>query len=270
MAEANKALSDALRELVALRDARQRTEDMVIGLVQQRDMYKAMLDETRATQVFKQSTSALTDQLTSPVQERGTSVLGITTSTSKRVEDLLTQVADMEDDARRMKDRSARLEEAERLLNQALEQSKQENITLKIESAKASSEATFQRERAQRLEESLRIAQGEIALISQRKLDVEKELLETQRLVRQKEDSIFSSNQTIKSQEDVLRRLQVELDVSRAGEARLITQLAEQREEIKRQMSLTESIQRIEAGLASRIEEEKASLQQVPKRPTVA
>ena len=38
------ALDAANKELASLRDARIRTEDMVLGLVQQRDMYRAMVN----------------------------------------------------------------------------------------------------------------------------------------------------------------------------------------------------------------------------------
>lgn len=41
---ASSALQSALGELQEMRAARQRTEDMVMGLVQQRDMYRAMVE----------------------------------------------------------------------------------------------------------------------------------------------------------------------------------------------------------------------------------
>ena len=43
--EASAQLAAALKELASMRDARQRTEEMVRGLVMQRDMYKAMVDD---------------------------------------------------------------------------------------------------------------------------------------------------------------------------------------------------------------------------------
>ena len=45
-----KALDAANKELASLREARIRTEDMVLGLVQQRDMYRAMVDFTTLLQ----------------------------------------------------------------------------------------------------------------------------------------------------------------------------------------------------------------------------
>jgi len=44
LAAASNALQSALSELQEMRAARRRTEDMVLGLVQQRDMYRAMVE----------------------------------------------------------------------------------------------------------------------------------------------------------------------------------------------------------------------------------
>lgn len=46
--ETTDQLRRALLELASMREARQRTEDFVRGLVQQRDMYRAMVDEAEA------------------------------------------------------------------------------------------------------------------------------------------------------------------------------------------------------------------------------
>lgn len=49
------ALQAAMKELGSLRDTRERTEEMVMSLVQQRDLYKAMLEEADITIAAKGS-----------------------------------------------------------------------------------------------------------------------------------------------------------------------------------------------------------------------
>ena len=49
------ALQAAMKELSSLRDTRERTEEMVMSLVQQRDLYKAMLEEADITIAAKGS-----------------------------------------------------------------------------------------------------------------------------------------------------------------------------------------------------------------------
>ena len=51
------ALQTAMKELSNLRDTRERTEEMVMSLVQQRDLYKAMLEEADITIAAKGSSN---------------------------------------------------------------------------------------------------------------------------------------------------------------------------------------------------------------------
>ena len=51
------ALQAAMKELSNLRDTRERTEEMVMSLVQQRDLYKAMLEEADITIAAKGSST---------------------------------------------------------------------------------------------------------------------------------------------------------------------------------------------------------------------
>lgn len=271
--ETHEALNDALKELSNLRGSRQRTEDMVIGLVQQRDMYKAMVEELRHSQDFKSQFSPSKPgapgtndgMMMSPTQTQNSDLAFAsyaTTTPGKRVQDLQYQVHQLEDENRRLKERSTRIEEGEKLLNQSVDQMKSELSTMRLELSKSTSDAKFQRERSDRLEASLSQSQLEVSTTSQRRLDVEREMLETQRTLRLKEESIFQHSLSIKSLEETIGRLQVDLEVTKASESRLMNQLSDQKEELKRQMSLSESIHRIETGLSSRIEEEKTTLLQ--------
>ena len=56
-AESAVALLAAMKELGSLRETRERTESMVLSLVQQRDLYKAMLEEADITLAAKGSPS---------------------------------------------------------------------------------------------------------------------------------------------------------------------------------------------------------------------
>ena len=274
-------MSEALNELSSLREARQRTEDMVVGLIQQRDMYKAMMEELQQNQILLSKGQSYDPSFLSPTTTSGTgqgamvlfspqtpgtaptpgtTVLqtatgsGATPSSAKllksvNVQDLQLRITIIEEENRRLKDRAIRIDELETMLNATIDTLKQENLTLRLESNKSKSEVTYQNDRCSRLEESILLLNKEITLISQRRIDAEKELLENQRLLRLKEDSIFQQTQTIKSLEDKIQQLQVEVEVTKLNEHRLVIQISEAKEEVKRQISLTESIQRIEAGM---------------------
>ena len=276
-------MSEALNELTSLREARQRTEDMVIGLIQQRDMYKAMMEELQQNQILLSKGQNYEPSFLSPTTASGTGQRELvlfspqthgtaptpgttalqtaagsgathTPSSAKllksvNIQDLQLRITIIEEENRRLKDRAIRIDELESMLNTTIDALKQENLTLRLESNKSKSEVTYQNDRCNRLEESILLLNNEITLISQRRIDAEKELLENQRLLRLKEDSIFQQTQTIRSLEDKIQQLQVEVEVTKLNEHRLVIQISEAKEEVKRQISLTESIQRIEAGM---------------------
>ena len=96
--------------------------------------------------------------------------------------------------------------------------------------------------------------------VSQRRLDIERLLVEQQQEMRKKDDSILQISDNLRITQDLNRRLEIDLEVTKAAESRLLHQLEESREEVRKQMSLSDSIRRIESGLTVRIEEEKSSL----------
>jgi chromosome segregation ATPase len=86
--------------------------------------------------------------------------------------------------------------------------------------------------------------------------------MEHERESRNRDDRLAQTHETLRTTQDALRRAEIDLEVTKAAESRLIVQLGDAREEVKRQQSFAESVRRIEAGLSSRVEEEKAGLLQ--------
>lgn len=72
--ESAAALQAAMKELGNLRETRERTEEMVLTLVQQRDLYKAMLEEADITLAAKGSPSLSAGVLGSPQGPNGPSL----------------------------------------------------------------------------------------------------------------------------------------------------------------------------------------------------
>jgi len=167
-----------------------------------------------------------------------------------------------EDEVKRLQDRLGRFEEQERSLNEVIERTKSEANALRKEAAYASAESKFQSERADRADESRNIAQQIVESTMARRAEVEGILAAQQRESRILEQKLLQSEAKQRQLEEQVRRLESSYEVATASEARLIAQLSDQREEHKRQASLTESMLRIEAGLSSRVEEEKNALMQ--------
>lgn len=259
--EVSEALKAALLELNSMREARRRTEDMVAGLVQQRDMYRAMVEQESAVAPGPATPGKTSSSVPgTPAQSSALTLLASPAQDQGRVTDLQWKLAQSEDEKRRLQERMSRLEEAEKLLHESLDKIRAESSAARMEAAQASSEARFQRERSERLENSLKTAQLESASALQRRLDIERTLVDLQRDLRARDDRIAEANEKLRTVAEAQRRADIEVEVARASESRVVAQLQEAREEVKRHASLAEYLQRIESGLQSKAEEEKDAL----------
>ena len=267
----NTLLQSALVELSELKDHRQRTEEMLAVLLQQRDMYRAMLEGDVATGNAEENLPSTAGNFATPMklltdrrQSFGTpkgSVFGTPGGENNNlVKELQLKLDYSEDEKRRVQERLQRYEEAEKVLHESLDKIRQDLTSSKMESAQHHSEAKFLKERVDRLESALALSQQEGKNTLQRRMELEKSLLEYQREVRVREDSLTTVREELRQSQDQMRRQEIELEVTKQSESRLIQQVNEAREEVKRHANLTDYLHRIEAGLQSRSEEEKETL----------
>jgi nucleoprotein TPR len=238
----SKALQSALSELQEMRNSRLKTEDLVNSLVQQRDMYRDMVEE------FKLSPST-NNLLESPMQ-----------SAKVSFNDIQWKLTQCEDEKKRIQERMLRLEDGEKIFRESLDKIRAEANEARMEAAHSSSEARFQKERAERLEAAANISQQESNSFLQKRIETERTLLELQRELRNKSVIVSDLNEQIRIVTDEKRRAEIDKEVSRASENRINLQLIDCREEIKRYSSLIDHLHRIESGLKSRSEEEKETI----------
>eukprot|EP01041_Mallomonas_annulata_P007955 gene7955-16288_t len=280
-------LQVALKELHNMRETRQRMEDMVNSLVQQRDMYRAMLEEADMTIAAKSSAAAASASTmtttttpthtafamqspTSRSMSTSSTPLQITsgspmtpqqsTAAGMRLQDLQNKIIQLEDEKSRLLDRMNRIEDTEKVISQALEKEKTENSKLRMEAAHATAEARFQSSRASSLEQSLTTTQLTLDSVVKKRSELEGLLVSHQKEVRHSEERFHFISDSLRSVQENLRRSETALEGSKNAELRLISQLSDAREELQKQRVLTDAMLRIEAGLTGRVEEDKATL----------
>lgn len=264
----------ALSELSSMKAARERTEEMVLGLIHQRDMYKAMLEEQSADVTMGSPgamlgspsggmTVAKTPGTTGTRSRRSSRGGGATTPGSgfiQKQHDMQWRVAELEDEKNLLQSRVEKFEESENSLNEALDDAKTQISTLRLEKAHASGELNFQKERANRLEESIKSSQEDTNIAIQRKVELQRTLLEQQKESRAKDERILEINDELRNVKTDLRKAQIDANAAREAEERMSKQLQDAREDAKKQYALGDTVRRVEAGLSSRLEEDKAKL----------
>jgi nucleoprotein TPR len=153
-----------------------------------------------------------------------------------------------------------RLEHVEKSLSDALDQSREQVAELRAKVAEATSNSHFHEHRTGTLEAALKSAQQAYETASNRRAEIEGLLVSQQREVHAREETIMQLNDSLRAAQERTRQAEVEAEVSKLSEERLIAQQAELREELKKQSALSESVYRIESSLANRMQEEREEL----------
>jgi nucleoprotein TPR len=268
-ADMEEALKAAVAELAGMRESRQRMEEMVASLVQQRDIYRAMLEEvdSDASTARRQDEGNML-QLTSPHHRKldGEIVNQSGVDAAQGFHDgaaaeLRREAQQHKEEVRMLQERSSRLEVAEAALSEAVDNGRDEIARLRTQLATASSEAKFQSHRVTSLESALETSRGNEESLARRRSEAEGLLLSQQKEARQLQDMLLQLRESLRLTEEKARRSDIAVEVGRAAEVRLQTQIKDLRDEIGRQSALSESMGRIEASLASRMQEEREGLE---------
>jgi predicted nuclease with TOPRIM domain len=170
--------------------------------VQQRDLFKAMLEEADITIAARGPSEPVLEgvQGVSPIPSL------ISGPQRAQITELQRKLNELEEERNRSRDRMTRLEEAERLSNYRLEKIQGENITLRVETSQSTSDARFQKERSERVEEAMNGLQAEMSSVSQRRLDMERMLVEQQKEARAKDENLLQSFEALRTAKDAARR----------------------------------------------------------------
>lgn len=276
----NDELQHALKELSNLKDARQRTEDMVQSLIQQRDMFKTMLDEQ---QIFSSKTGMQISS--SPIVNNNRELLtpgsalrspnspSIPATVTRRLsgslpnmqqvlDDMQAKMKEVEKEKAKLQERLIRLEESESILNSNLASSSTELSKLRIENAKYFTESAFFTNRISQLEENIKIVETEKNTLLSKRIDAEHSFNNQLKESRLKDETIRQLNDQIHVLKNQVKQVEVEVEVLKSNEKRLLEQCDILKADIKKQVNLSESVNRIELSLSNRIEREKDFLVQ--------
>lgn len=269
--ESGEALQLALKEIQSLRESRQRTEDLVQSLIQQKDMYKAMVENSSdafaainnrrlsigsnaLTHVGEISPRTPSSQFLFNSQLETPGLLNSPSTPRARasglINDLQLKLSQSEEEKTKLSEQNEKLREVESLLNDNITKLKTEATNLRMESVRFNAESRFQTERISQLEESLKLAKTENSLGLQRRLDIERIIVEQQHDNRLKDEAARQLSEQINKLQEKSRHDEIEIEILKSSENRLKDQINSLREEMKRQASLTESVHRIEISLS--------------------
>lgn len=231
-------LQTAMQELQSMKTARQRMEDMVAQLIQQRDIYKAMAEDIEPTA----AKSVPMIMNSAEMEEK-----------DAKIEELRLEIS-------KLKEHNSRLQHIESSMHDSHTQAQTEVHELRTQLAVITADAKYNSDRVLRLEDMLRSSQLSYEQMVTRKMEIETLLVSQQKECKSKEEQLLQLRDEFRALTEKVRHAEMQMEIAKTNESRLLTQLNDTREEMKRQIALSESVARIEAGLASRVESEKETL----------
>jgi nucleoprotein TPR len=263
--EIQVTLSQTLSELESMRESRQRMEDMVSSLIQQRDIYRAMLEDVDGTQQHPRTpghTSAPSTPTSTSRHLSSTTHKQQQHQHQQQLEDLQLKLKETEDILHKVQDRTIRLEHIEETLNNSLEKLQDENSSLRSQLIQTSSSSQYHQNRVESLEVTMKSLQNSYEILSSKKSEMDGMLISHQRVLQEQEMKYSELNDQFRQQTEISRRVCLERDVLKEQEKRFIEQIFEQKEELKKQSQLTESMYRIETNLTSNLTTQNKKLEE--------
>jgi nucleoprotein TPR len=247
-------------EIEELKREREEQEHYVVSIVQQRDMYRLLLqkhdagilgsegDELKSLDVAKQQADRA-----KKLEQRNTAL-----------ETELAVAQHQAAAAARTKDealeRLARLEAHADQLTQAVTKLESDLVASRSQAARAEADADYHKEKCERLAETLQRARQEVEHVTRFKNELERSVSEMQQALS-KLSTEASRLESEKQQAQMrLRLVETEAETAKAAEKRLLEEVGQLRADISRQGSFIDSIRRIESNLSAKDETEKEEL----------
>jgi nucleoprotein TPR len=245
------------QDLVALREERKRQEVMVESIVQQRDLYRALLAKQDSQLLGSPTEEASMLQIVKKQSERAKVLEQEKNKLDMDLAKARGELDAVDRDKEAASERLARYEALNEELTKTVDRLQGEVSRAKADVARGGAEVDFYRDKTARLEESLERSRNEASRVSASKSDL-------QRINADLQDALSKTNADAGRFESELQHAQMKLrlaesqvEQAKAAEQRLANESSQLRGEISRQGALIESIQRIEASLSSKAASEE-------------
>ena len=249
-------LEEAEKEVELLREHRQRQEILVSGIVQQRDLYRALLakhgDSIGEVAVSQLVVAQHTEQ-TKTVEERNMRL-------EQDLAKVQTEVMLIKNDRDSLEERIARYDAHTSELTSSIGKLQNELSSALSAAARSQAEGGYFRDKCVRVEESLDSVRDEIQKTKEGKMELQKLNARLQQSLAAAGAEVVKYESQAREAERKQRLAEAQSQTAKSSELRLNVELSQVRSELSRQGSLVESVRKIEAGMAARNDEEKEKL----------
>ncbi|KAL3921093.1 MAG: hypothetical protein SGILL_002931, partial [Bacillariaceae sp.] len=239
------------QELASVGESRKQQEALVTTIVQQRDLYRALL-QSQDRDVLGGEGDASASEIIKRHVGRSKALEQDYNTVSKELADTKNLIDRYSREKETAEERVQRFEAHNSELSSTVDRLTLEVTQSKAAAARSEAESTFHKEKLGRLEDDLKIAKKELSKVTTAKdrlmalnSDLEQSISKTNADYAKMDEALRQANSN-------LHRAQTQAESSKAAEKRISEEAALLRNEVSRQGAMIESIQRIESSLESR------------------
>ncbi len=265
----NDAVQQKLQELEQIKEERANQAMLVKNIVQQRDLYRALLVKNDASLLTEYGADgaivAAKDQI-----EKFTEVEAQNKQLGDSIAKLKSDLVSSTNEKIGLEERLARLDAHTNELSSTNIKLQSDLLAANSSVARVNAEATFHLEKTSRLEEALQFAQNDLNRATEAKNDL-------QRINEELQSALSISRDQQSKIEEQLRQASVQLRLSETKsnamkdvESRLNAENNSLRSELARHIALQESMQKIEATLSTRGDKDQNRLEDEVKTLSTA
>lgn len=255
-------LNNASRELESLQKEREEQETYVLRIVQQRDIYRALLAKQDSTIVGAQTEDLSVVEMARIYSERAKKAEARNEDLEEELKSRQAEHQSVISNNIEMASRLSRYEVHSDELTKSLQKLERDLLTTRSNEARMESDAKYHREHCSRLENALERARNEITQLTSAKNELQRINADMQQALSNSSAEHGSLEGEKRQLESRIRLLETQLETSKSGEKRITEENNQLRSDVGRQGTLVDSIRRIEACLLATKEGENESLRQ--------
>ena len=263
--ETQAKLADCQAQLAVLREEREKQVTLVAGIVQQRDLYRALVakhDGNLLTSPDGQDGSRTTLALT----DRASSLQEDNKKLNDEVARLTAELSAAKSNQEALEERLARLDAHAMDLSASVQRLNGSLMAANSSTARAEADASYHQDRSKRLEIQLEDIRKELTNASAARQELDKVNATLQESLAEVKADSSRNEMQLRQVEAQLRLAETQVQTVRSSETRLANDGNQLRAELAKQGALLDSVQRIEASLSAKSAADAERLEEDLKR----
>jgi len=264
--ETQAKLVDCQNELAVLREEREKQVTLVAGIVQQRDLYRALVAKHDGKLLTSEGLGGDSDTLA--LTNRASSLQEDNKKLNDEVARLTAELSAAKSSQEALEERLARLDAHATDLSASVLRLNGSLTAANSSTARAEADASYHQDRSKRLDVQLEDIRKELANASAARKELDKVNGTLQEALSEARADSSRNEMQLRQVEAQLRLAETQVQTVRSSETRLANESNQLRAELAKQGALLDSVQRIEASLSAKSAADAERLEEDLKRNT--